>query len=176
MTIEKSKDMETPSRPGVAETQDQTKAHSSDDFNTKDDATTHVTSLRENMRSPPNDSAISVGLIHHPTDYTGDQIEVSAEDHSTHQPEGNGGIETPRAASPLPLAGQESQEPPPFAALEVANDAQNQAEHAGIDVDGYAESDAGYETDSIGSTSTSLASSVRDYAFEVALSHHLYSW
>lgn len=39
-------------------------------------------------------------------------------------------------------------------------------------IDGGYESDAGYETDSIGSASTSLASSMRDYAFENGRRYH----
>lgn len=44
-----------------------------------------------------------------------------------------------------------------------------------IDIDSapeYAESDAGYETDSMRSASTSLSSSVRDYAFENGRRYH----
>lgn len=41
----------------------------------------------------------------------------------------------------------------------------------GIEIDDSS-SDAGYETDSIGSASTSLSSSVRDYAFENGRRYH----
>jgi hypothetical protein len=67
----------------------------------------------------------------------------------------------------------ESDAAPPFAAYAINAEAQDQAQN-GIELDGDFDdgSDAGYETDSVGSASTSLASSVRDYAFENGRRYH----
>jgi len=101
------------------------------------------------MTSPPNDSAISVATTSQPQPY------------QTH-------TDVPKPPSPLTAEEQEAQDLEHTAAAQQAQDQ--------IDVDsgedGQSISDAGYESASLGSASTSISSAVRDYAFENGRRYH----
>jgi hypothetical protein len=97
---------------------------------------------------------------------------------SERSPKGKGKSSPPLRSSPIL---QSPGTPPPLTDEELAiQTAQNieatqQAENT-IQVDNYSDqdgaSDPGYETDSIGTASTSLASSVRNYRFENGRRYH----
>jgi hypothetical protein len=108
----------------------------------------------------PHDSAISV------TTKSSRKRERSHSPHeetSTAKRSSNSPRLVPSAFTDLPLEQQ--------AIIQAENDqAVNQAQ-LGIEIDDSS-SDAGYETDSLASASTSLASGVRDYAFENGRRYH----
>lgn len=109
------------------------------------------------MTALPNDSAISVGL--------------PEPEHS--KPVSNQSPSSPHSPS-LPYAQltpeeQAAQDVENAVALEQAQDLIDPESN-----DSNSVSDAGYETDSIGTSTTSLRSSVRDYVFENGRRYHKY--
>lgn len=112
------------------------------------------------MIPSPHDSAISVtnNLSRKRERSYSPQEETSASKRTLNSPR-----LLPSAYTDLPLEQQAAIQAENVSAAEQAQD--------GIEIDDSS-SDAGYETDSIGSASTSLSSSVRDYAFENGRRYH----
>lgn len=111
------------------------------------------------MSAPPNDSAISVGLRE-------SRPSKSPPDRSPSSPRPTTG---PVSIPPSTLTPAEQ------AAQELENAAAFQQAQNLIDpesTDNASVSDAGYETDSIGTFTTSINSSVRDYVFENGRRYH----
>src|SRR5580700_9401972 len=107
------------------------------------------------MSAFPNDSAISVGLPE----------SGPSKSPSSHSPASSSLPSVP--FSPLTPAEQAAQDLENAAALQQAQDLIHPESGDNTSI-----SDAGYETDSIGSATTSLNSSVRDYIFENGRRYH----
>ena len=107
------------------------------------------------MSTFPNDSAISVGQ-------------------QQSKPSGSSSNDSPSSLHP-PSVPYSDLTPAEQAAQDLENAAAFQQAQGLIDPesgDNASFSDAGYETDSVGSATTSLSSSVRDYAFENGRRYH----
>lgn len=127
------------------------------------------------MTSLPNDSAISVAT-------TSTQSSSSSKAPVSRPSTATDGIAPPNPTipwSPKPLIPYLELTPAEQAAQDLENDAAVQQAQNQIDVDSGADaqslssaSESGYETDSMGSASMSLSSSVRDYAFENGRRYH----
>ncbi|KAF4621959.1 hypothetical protein G7Y89_g14385 [Cudoniella acicularis] len=109
----------------------------------------------------PHDSAISVATT------SLSKSSTSSDDcHSNPKPHS--------PCSPTNLVPYSQLPPEQQAAQDLENDAAVQQAQDEIDIDSGldSESDAGYETDSLASTSTSISSSVRDFTFENGRRYH----
>jgi pyruvate/2-oxoglutarate dehydrogenase complex dihydrolipoamide acyltransferase (E2) component len=120
----------------------------------------------------PNDSAISVATsdahnLEHHGSKTQEKAPKTSTDQQVRKSNSNSPHNTPHEPShPNPQVAQELE------AASAAEQAQNENEIDSGFSDNASVSDAGYETDSLRSASTSISPSVRDYAFENGRRYH----
>ncbi|TAQ85201.1 hypothetical protein B7494_g6477 [Chlorociboria aeruginascens] len=133
------------------------------------------------MANFPNDSAISVGRESAmysdmpPDDNASHPHPPSPSAGPSQSAEGSSTTKSNSLRTPVPIVPYSSLSPAEQAAQDLENNAAVQQAQEEIDIDSGtdAQSDAGYETDSVGgSASTSLTSGVRDYAFENGRRYH----
>jgi len=125
--------------------------------------------------SSPHDSAISVGTTPaEPSKTPPTELQAEASNpprRSSNSPKSS----SPRNSVAIPYSelSPEAQAAQDAETESAVTQAQEEIEiDSGADAASVSGSDAGYETDSVGSASTSLASSVRDYAFENGRRYH----